>query len=61
MITLKTKCSAIVPNNGLVKFLLTVESSSPSQDEHGFFNLLKERVDFVEGDTISITIRKVTR
>jgi hypothetical protein len=61
MTRLKAKCSAIVPNNGIVRFLLTIDSAPPSQDEHIFFNLLKSRVDFEQGDTIEVTIRKVTR
>jgi hypothetical protein len=61
MPTFVTKCSPISPNNGIVKFQLTVESAPSSQDEHMWFNLLKSRVDFAEGDTIEVTLRKVPK
>ena len=57
----EAKCSALVPHNGIVKVLLTVESSPNSQDEHLLCNLLKARVDFKQGDTIEITIKKLPR
>lgn len=56
-----TKCSAVRPNNGIVKFLLTIESAPSSQDEHIFCNLLRSRVDFEEGDTVECTLRVVKR
>jgi hypothetical protein len=60
MIIILTKCSAIIPNNGIVKFLLTKDSPISSQDEHAFFNLLRESIDFAEGDTIKVTLEKVS-
>jgi hypothetical protein len=58
--TFETKCSALVGNNGIVRFLLTVEPSK-SQPEHGYFNLLRSRVDFEEGDIIKVTLEVVRR
>lgn len=52
------KCSAVVAHNGIVKLLLTVESSPQSQDEHMLCNLLKSRIDFEQGDIIEVTFRK---
>ena len=56
----ETKCSALVGNNGIVRFLLTVDSSR-DQPEHGYFNLLRSRVDFEEGDTVKVTLEVVRR
>jgi hypothetical protein len=55
------KCSSLIRNNGIVKLMLTVESAPSSQDEYLLCNLLRSRVDFEPGDTVEITIRKVTR
>ena len=57
----EAKCSAAVAHNGITKILLTVESSPNSQDEHLLCNLLKSRVDFTEGDTIEVTLRKISK
>jgi hypothetical protein len=55
------KCSAIVAHNGIVKILLTVESAPSSQDEHLLCNLLKSRIDFDQGDSVEITLRKLPK
>jgi len=57
----KTRSSAVVAFNGIVKVLLTVKSFPPSQDEHLFCNLLKEHVDFDEGDSVEVTLRKLPK
>jgi hypothetical protein len=57
----EAKCSALVPHNGVVKVLFTVESIPSSQDEHLLCNLLKSRVNFKQGDIVEITIRKITK
>jgi hypothetical protein len=54
----EARCSAVVTHNGIVKLLLTVESSPGSQDEHMLFNLLKSRIDFEQGDIVEVTFRK---
>jgi hypothetical protein len=56
----KAKCSAVVPFDGIVRVLLTVESSPDSQDEHLLCNLLKSRIDFEQGDVIEVTLKKLT-
>ena len=57
----RATCSAAVGSNGIVKLLLTVDSTPPSQDEHLLCNLLKSRVNFAQGDTVEITIRKISK
>ena len=57
----ETKCTAMVGNNGIVKFLLVAESAPSSQDEHMHCNLLRSRVDFEQGDIVEVTLRKVER
>jgi hypothetical protein len=59
--TFDAKCTSSIDKNGIVKVLLTVESVPSSQDEHMLCNLLRSRVDFKQGDTVEVTIRKVTR
>jgi hypothetical protein len=51
-----TKSSRPVRFNGIVKVLLTVDSSPPSQDQHLFCTLLKENVFFKEGDIVQVTL-----
>ena len=55
------KCTSVIPHNGIVEVLLTIESAPSSQDEHLLCNLLKSRVDFKQGDTVEITIRKIPK
>jgi hypothetical protein len=59
--TFESKCKSLTRNNGIVRVHLTVESTPSSQDEELLCNLLRSRVDFEQGDTVEITIRKVTR
>jgi hypothetical protein len=61
MTAFKTRCSAIVPNNGIVKLLLTVTSEPNSQDEHLLLNLLKSRVEFEQDDIVEVTLRRVNQ
>jgi hypothetical protein len=57
-VTFEAKCSAVVPHNGIVKLLLTVESEPNSQDEHLLCNLLKSRVNFKQGDIVEVTLKR---
>jgi hypothetical protein len=58
----EAKCGARVSRHKhkkIVKVLLTVESGPAGQDEHLLCNLLEEHIDFEEGDTVEVTLRKV--
>ena len=55
----EAECQAIVGFNGIVKILLTIDSKNYSDlPEHVFLNVLRERIDFQQGDIVEIVVRK---
>lgn len=54
---METKCEALVRfSDGFVKVMLTLNPA-----ERAVLTLLADRVDFGQGDTIEISLRKITK
>jgi hypothetical protein len=53
---LKFRCDRVRGLDGIVQVFLTKENGPPSQDETAIFNLLKDRLDWVDGQYYWISI-----
>ena len=53
-------CTSLVFNNGIAKVTITIDTIK--QPEYALLlNVIKEHIDFEQGDTVEIIVRKVTK
>lgn len=54
----KARCQAVAPFGRLVKVLFTWQKSPNFPEESLMMNVLRDRLDFAQGETYRITIEK---